>query len=597
MFYTKTHKVVELLVLGSVCLAAPTAVGAAPAMQLSGAITGVVTNAAGAPQMGAAVVLYNHQDRVFERVLTNIRGEFRFSQLFPDLYSIRVSLALYVPALKKNILVQPGMRSILNVNLTTLFSSIQIGYPQTDSGTFMSDDWKWILRGASSTRPVLRFTDSSNTGSAPGSQPSLFSDLRGVLQLSAGDGPLVTGIGSEADMGTAFALAASVFGNNQLQFSGDLGYGAQTGVPVTAFRTSYRSDGLEASVTMRQLYLPSREAPLTGTDGAGIPALRSMSASVDGHSDLSDQLSVQYGSTLDSVAFFSDHLNYFSPYVRFVYTLDDRSYVSFAYTSGNARPDLADNMAADSDDLQRDLSTVGLFPRISLLGGAPKVQRGNEYELAYSRKMGSRRFELSGYRESVTNAALSLVAPDSFYTGGDLLPDLFTGNAIFNAGNYQNTGYSAAITQDLGQHFSGTVIYGTTGGLTAPGGELVSGSPDELRSMIRAARTQTVAGRISATLPRFGTHLIASYEWMGDSRLLTPGRLYSTQSLHPMPGLNIYIRQPVPGLSMLPWRTEATIDLRNLLAQGYLPLGMIGGQEALLVQTPRALRGGLSFIF
>jgi hypothetical protein len=593
MSYTKTHKALELLVLGIVCLAAPAVVGAAPAIQLSGAITGVVTNAAGAPQMGAAVVLYNHQDRVFQRALTDIRGEFHFSQLFPDLYSIRVSLASYIPALKKDILVQPGMRSILSVNLTTLFSSIQIGYPRSDDGTFMTDDWKWILRGAPSTRPVLRFTDPN----APGSQAPAFSDLRGVLQLSAGDGPLVTGIGSEADMGTAFALAASVFGNNQLQLSGDLGYGAQTGVPVTAFRTSYRSDGLEASVTMRQLYLPSHEAPLTGTDGAGVPALRSMSASMNGHSDLSDELSVQYGSTLDSVALFSDRLNYFSPYVRFVYTLDNRSDISFAYTSGNARPDLADNMAADSDDIQRDLSTVGLFPRLSLLGGAPKIQRGNEYELVYSRKMGSRKFALSGYHESVTNAALSLVAPDGFYTGGDLLPDLFTGDAIFNAGNYQNTGYSASITQDFGQNFSATLIYGTTGGLTAPGGELVSGSPDELRSMIRAARTQTVAERISATVPRLGTHLIASYEWMGNSRLLTPGRLYSTQSLEPMPGLNVYIRQPIPGLSMLPWRTEATIDLRNMLAQGYLPFGMIGGQQALLIQTPRALRGGLSFIF
>jgi len=36
--------------------------------------------------------------------------------------------------------------------------------------------------------------------------------------------------------------------------------------------------------------------------------------------------------------------------------------------------------------------------------------------------------------------------------------------------------------------------------------------------------------------------------------------------------------------------------LRNGLAQGYLPVSQ-GGQQVLLIQTPRVLRGGLSFIF
>ena len=48
---------------------------------------------------------------------------------------------------------------------------------------------------------------------------------------------------------------------------------------------------------------------------------------------------------------------------------------------------------------------------------------------------------------------------------------------------------------------------------------------------------------------------------------------------------------------MLPWRMEATADLRNMLAQGYLPLGMVSGQQLMLVENPRSVRGGLSFIF
>ena len=42
---------------------------------------------------------------------------------------------------------------------------------------------------------------------------------------------------------------------------------------------------------------------------------------------------------------------------------------------------------------------------------------------------------------------------------------------------------------------------------------------------------------------------------------------------------------------------EASADLRNMLAQGYLPMSFPDGRRLLLVQTPRSFRGGLSFIF
>ncbi len=596
MFSAKTHSSVISLGMGIALLAAvPVMVSAAEAIKLSGAITGLVTNSGGAPQMGAAVLLYNRQDRVYEKALTDENGEFKFLGLFPDIYSVRVTLANFIPAVKNNILVQPGMRSVLNVNLNTLFSSIQLAYPPVQGGAWMSDEWKWILRGAAATRPVLRFSgDALAKTPASSSSGSVFSETRGMVQLSAGDGPLVTGIGNEADMGTAFALATSLFGNSLLQVSGNLGYGSQTGVPVAAIRTSYRhraaDDSPEISVTMRQLLLPGH----TGGD-VSLPMLRSVAASYDDRAELSDALSLQYGFTVDSVSY-GDHLNYFSPYARLVYSLGENSELALVYTSGDARPDLA-GMGSANSDLQNDLNTLGLFPRLSMLGGRPRIQRGREYEVTYSRKIGSRVYQLSAYHESVTNAALSLVTPDDTIYDGDLLPDLFTGNATFNAGNYQSNGYTAAVTQNVGDNLSATVMYGTVGGLSAGEDRLLSSSPDELRSMIHESRRQTLNTRVAATSPWTGTHLIASYQWTGDRRWVMPGRLYSTQAMRPLPGFNIFVRQPIPGLSMLPWRMEATADLRNLLAQGYLPVATASGQQLVLVQTPRSLRGGLSFIF
>jgi hypothetical protein len=447
---------------------------------------------------------------------------------------------------------------------------------------------------------VLRFAnDPLARNGATGAHSSVFSDTRGILKVSAGDGPVVTGTGNEADLGTAFALATSLYGNSLLQVSGNVGYGSQTGVPTAAFRTSYSRNlaggSPEVSLTMRQLILPGRlGAALSGTEAA-LPMLRSMSASFNDRTQFTEDVELQYGFTLDSVSFL-DRLHYFSPYARLSYKVGNNAEVDFAYTSGNGRPDLAGAVSQDAD-LQRDLSTLGLFPRISLLGARPKIQRGEEYELTYSLKSRSRIYQVSAYRESVTNAALSLVAPAGMYGGGDILPDLFSANSIFDAGNYHSVGYTAAVTQNLGDHLSATVMYGSMGALTAQNREIVSDSPDELRSMIRSGRKQAATTRVTATSPWTGTHLIASYQWTDSNRWAMPGHLYSTQAGGPMPGLNVYIRQPIPGLSFLPWRVEATADLSNMLAQGYLSLGMVNGQRVLLVETPRSFRGGLSFIF
>jgi hypothetical protein len=603
MLEARTHKtVVSLVLAGAVYLAGAGLGQAATPLPMAGAITGFVTDAAGVPQMGAAVILFNRQERQFERALTDDRGAFRFLGLAPDLYSIKVTLAAFVPALRKGILVQPGMASVLNVNLNTLFSSIQFAYPPIENGSLMSDEWKWVLRSASPTRPVLRFSGDAvarSTSANASRRTAVFSDTRGVFRLSAGEGSLASGTGNEADMGTAFALATSLYGNNMLRVSGNLGYGSQTGVPTAAVRTSYsRSLGggnPEVSVTMRQLYLPGRlSAALAGNEGA-LPMLRTMSASFDDRTDLTDMLSVQYGFTLNSISFL-DHVNYASPYARVTYSLGQNGELAFAYTSGDARPDLAGKGGQDAD-LQRELNTLGLFPRISLRDGRPRIQRGENFELAYSRKLGSRTYQVSAYRENVSNAALSLVAPAGMYAGGDILPDLFTGTSTFDAGDFRGTGYNAAVTQNLGENVAATVMYGSMGALTAANREIVSGSPDELRSMIRAGRRQAATARVAATAPWTGTHLIASYQVTGDHRWASPGHAYSTASVRQMPGLNLYVRQLIPGLSFLPWRMEATADLRNMLAQGYLSLGVAGGQQLLLVETPRSVRGGLSFIF
>ena len=64
----------------------------------SGSIAGLVTNASGVPQMGATAVLFNRFDRLCQRVLTDDKGLFAFENLLPGAYTVRISLAAFLPA-------------------------------------------------------------------------------------------------------------------------------------------------------------------------------------------------------------------------------------------------------------------------------------------------------------------------------------------------------------------------------------------------------------------------------------------------------------------------------------------------------------------
>jgi hypothetical protein len=593
MMSIRTHISVASAVLAGLCLS-PRPVPGAVSVRLSGTIAGLVTSNDGVPQMGAAVLLFNHQEKLASKALTDEKGHFAFGGLMPDVYSIRVTLATFVPAVRNDILVQPGMRSMLNVSMAALFSSIHLVYPTVDPA-FMSDDWKWVLRTASSTRPVMRMLPDLASDEPKPHRP-VFSDTRAVVMLNAGDGSPVAGFGSSADMGTAFALGTSLFGSNQFQFAGNVGSGAQSGIPSAAFRTTYSRDvgpdSPEVSITMRELFLPGSLGQAIFGAGGEAPMLRAFSASFDDHASIGNA-TLQYGTSVDSVIF-NESMTYLSPYARLTYSLGTAGAIELDYTSGNARPDLGAN---NSDDhLQQQIGTLGLFPLISLRGGQSDVQRGQDLEAGYTRKVGSRHFSARAYHESIRNLALTIAAPNGFLPVGDILPDFESGTAIFNAGNFASMGYVASATQDLGDHVSATVMYGSEGALKADNTDPVTGSPDALRELLRSGREQSVTMRVGATSPHTGTRVGASYQ-IADSRFAVPDPSYSTASLRPQPGLNIYVRQAIPVLTNMPWRMEVTADLRNLLQQGCLPLSTTSGNQILLMETPRMFRGGLSFIF
>jgi len=557
--------------------------------------------------MGATVVLYSRSDSIVRQALTNERGTFVFEGLVPDFYSVRVSLSSFVPAIRRNIAVQPGMESILTINLASVFSSIELVYTGPPRGGLMSDEWKWVLRGSAATRPVLRFRDPGVTSS---SRTAMFSDTRGMVAVSAGDSAAYGTAGSQQDLGTAFSVATSINGTNRVQFSGNVGYSSNSTVPATSFRTTYTRDDASTlapavTLTMRQMYLPNRAGVgmVAGSTG-GAPAFRSMALSLIDKFQLTEGLKLEYGASAESVTFV-DRVNFLSPFARVTADLGRAGSLQLAFSSGATPAELTNPASGSSDlqadtlrndTLQQDLAALAMLPRVSLRDGRAKIQRDENIELGYKKRIRSTTIRASLYHEVIQNTALAISSPTGFLPETDLLADPTSRTNLFNAGRFHSLGYSGSVEQRLGDHLDLLIAAGRAGAFGGHQPLLDGSSPDDLRAALEHVQRTWVTARVSTRLPVTGTRIASSYGWT-DFRALMPAHVYLTDSPSRDTGWNVSVRQPLPGIFGMGGRIEASAELRNALAQGYLSLATADGGRVVLIQSPRALRGGLAFIF
>jgi hypothetical protein len=345
---------------------------------------------------------------------------------------------------------------------------------------------------------------------------------------------------------------------------------------------------------MRQLFLPIRagaafESGLQNSVSA--PLLRTLSVTMLDQKQFTDDVRLEYGVSMDSVTFL-DRMNYVSPYARLTYDRGHGQVFQLGYASGTPPAEAFVRDGETGIELQQDLSALAMFPRISLDRNAARIQRTATMEAGYRKKAGSRTYSAAAYSDDVSNAAITLLSPGGVTPSADLLPDLMTNGWTVNAGRYRGLGYMMSVAQELGPHFDATLAYGGGPALVA---KTDSGTLSDLKSSFGTARRQSLSARASGTLPATGTQFAVSYQWANVSSL-NPSHLYLTETMREDPGLNLQVRQPIPYFGGLPGHMEATGELSNLLGQGYIPL-MADGHRMYLVQVPRSLRGGLSFVF
>jgi hypothetical protein len=548
-----------------------------------GTISGTVKDASGAPQMGAVVEVYTSAATLGATVFTDDRGFYSADNLLPGTYQVKVTAVSFLPALRENVGLRAGARVLVNVTLTTVSDALQ-SLPSRRSARTQPDDWHWTLRSATN-RPVLRVVDPNGNTSNAAAQPVAREkredrSVKGSIAFIAGSE--AEGFGSAGDMTTAFALEKSLFSSGTLTFDGNIG--ASAGDPAGILRASYSHDfGDVAQPTVTVTY---RRFASPGVVVGSSPSA-AMEVNTSDAMAVGDAIELHYGAALESLEF-ARRIMALRPYGSVDLHLSPNLVVEYRYAT--AEPNTRG--AKGFDSAPADLSEAG--PRMSLSNGAPDVERAQHQELSVSRRFGSKtNVQIACYLDRVHNLVLTGAGDPSSYSD-DVLSDVYSGTFSYAySGNLSTTGTRVVVERQIVQNLSAIVNYSTGGAVEA---ETAPGTWQNLAQSLAVTRQHAVGTKVVGYVPVSGTRWIASYQWTSGNALSLVDAFNASPG-QTDPYLSVFIRQPIPGTSFIPGKIDALLDLRNLLAQGYLPVAGQDGRTVYMVQSARSLRGGLSFTF
>jgi Carboxypeptidase regulatory-like domain len=535
------------------------------AAEQPGAIAGYVRNAAGRPQMGAVVEILGAADNTLT-VFTDDAGHYMAGGLLPGFYTLKVSAPSFLPSLREKIGLDAGETVHINFTLSTLLSFMQLGPIRRLPD---DDDWKWTLRSVAN-RPILRALDDPASSE---NKPS--HEVTGALSFLAGSA--AGGYGTGSDMSTGFEVDRSIFADGHLEFSGNVAYGDS--VPAGIFRTKYThdmADGSEATIGVRVMRFAPSDPNLHNA------ALQAVALAAGDELTVADVVELKFGSELQTIQFLG-HLSAVRPYGTADFHLSPDTVLEYNYST--SRPDMRTEKGFDS--APADLSESN--PRVSLLDFNPKIENAHHQELGLSRRFGKTSLEVAMFADRIGDPALTGVG-EVTAAGGFLLPDVSSGTFSFTGQNLDTNGLRVVLQHKFASDLTATVDY-------AYGGVLDLSTPDvpiqNAQQFISAVRRHAVAAKLSGTAPRTHTRWIASYRWVSGNAL-TPVDMFNASAGQSDPYLNIFVRQPMP---IFGGHIEALIDIRNLLAQGYVPVLGQDGETIYLVDSARSIRGGVSFTF
>jgi hypothetical protein len=535
--------------------------------------------------MGALVQVLAHDSVMVGTAFTDLHGRYLIANLSPGKYEVRATAALFVPALRSNLQLRPGARAVVNLTLNALYDTAAWLPAERRKADEPADDWTWTLR-SSTNRPVLRMVD--DDGSLVLVSSSESEAARPVDHARAavmtGDGGFGTG-----GIHNLFVLDRNLPDGSSAIFRANIGSmsGSFPHAPSTEVQAGYqRRLGFAGAGRTVMSYHSHPE--MMGSGGATTyEALQLASAQ---KTALGDMVELEVGGNVYFVRTANNALAT-RPFLKIT-----------AHPTGSW---LVGYRMATSRDLQTfsGLDAVELeLPVAVVTHGKMQLESGLHQEWSVGRKTGRGSVQVSYYHDNLNHTALSgtgqlssndLAAVGSpAATASGILADTTTDTFRVMSSGYRSQGFNILVTEPLTSALWVAFEYSTGAALTAPDDTTLSLAtlPAGLKPHASQAAAIAIKGRVLHT----GTKVRASYRWQPDGTVtaVDPFAAFSDQAY-----LSFVVRQPVHCGSLLPAGLEATVDVSNLLAEGYRPMLSSDGKTLYLAQAPRTIQAGLAFNF
>ena len=573
-----------------VCLTAPP-VGAQQSRAksnpgASGIISGVVKDSSGVPQLGATVELLAEAPGVIvtRQLLTNTQGLFKAENLHPGLYTVRVTLAGFLPAFEKHIEITSNLTTVVRIELESLYASIEQLRRAPANAPVESDDWKWVLRSTSGLRPILQWhEEETEDGSAVIADTGRARQL-GRIEITGGARRPGSLSNIDSSPATAFAYDQRVDRENHIVFAGQVSYDDESpagGLAAMWLPTGSLQNGPRSTMVLRE----AKIAP----DG---PVFRGVRLEQSGTLNFGDNSVLRVGGEYVLVGAGSSAWN-LRPRINWESRLTPNWYVDVMYVALPSDVAYSDNPVSDLMDgnsptiLATALNQLDSFPALLWHDRKPVLENGRHEELAVERKLGGRSlFQIAAFHDDNTHVALFGKGND--LPGGEYFQDFYSKGFAYDGGSSVTWGARAALRERITDDLELTTIYAFSGALvpvTIPEGPL--------RQALRTLPRQSAALKLTGKVPVTHTRLTAGYKWINGTALSRVDP-YGESLYDVNPYLHVGIRQPLPWTVLGRWEANAECD--NLLAQGYVSMAMNDGQ-ILLVPAFRSFRGGLSLQF
>jgi hypothetical protein len=316
-------------------------------------------------------------------------------------------------------------------------------------------------------------------------------------------------------------------------------------------------------------------------------SLQSVALSAADHVTLLNRVDLNVGSEFQMVQL-RGRSSAFRPYASAAVHLSPDTILQYRYAT--SVPDTRVFQGFDGV-VPTDLNGAGT--RVSFAQSKPVLERARHQELSVSRRFGKSSAEVAFFSDHVRNLALRGTGDVSGSTEL-LLPDFYSGTFSYTGPNLDTSGMRLVVQRRFASTFDAAFSYSYGGVLSS---ETVEPYLSELRAGLRNKREHGLTGRMSGSLPGARTQWSASYRWTSGEDALTPVDMFDISAGQSDSYLNVFIRQPIPAPGFMSGRMEALVDVRNLLAQGYVPVVGTDGRTLYLVQSARAIRGGVAFNF